>query len=111
VDQRLRIITWESRKFPKQLPVFYSYMIWWVKTGSTPPQKTGIKITCCPIMTVLNYILAILLTVFWAVGFFSHLADDYIHLFLITAFVLMLLNIFRHDRHKSGPSKHHTCIY
>ncbi len=44
-----------------------------------------------------NYILAVIFIILWVVGFFTHLAGSYVHLLLVAAFILILLNIFNED--------------
>lgn len=55
--------------------------------------------------TSVYYIIAVLCTILWAFGFFTHLIGDYIHLLLIAAFVLILMNIVRQDTGASDEEK------
>ncbi|MES2762642.1 MAG: DUF5670 family protein [Bacteroidota bacterium] len=56
-------------------------------------------------MKHLNYILAVLLTVLWVIGFFTHVAGYAIHFLLIGALALILANVVLYDK-KNTRRKH-----
>ncbi len=53
-------------------------------------------------MKNLNYIIALILTVLWVVGFFTHVAGLSIHFLLAGAFTLILINVIDDDINKSS---------
>lgn len=55
-------------------------------------------------MKKINYIAAIVLTIFWAIGFFNHRTGSEVHFLLIGAFVFMLMNVVEEDNTNS-PNK------
>jgi hypothetical protein len=56
-------------------------------------------------MKHLNYILAVILTVLWVIGFFTHVAGYAIHLLLLGALTLILLNVILYEK-KTVTRKH-----
>ena len=59
-------------------------------------------------MILVNYIAAVVFTVLWAVGFFTHLVGAAIHILLIAAFALILINILYNDNNPNPKNKHLT---
>jgi hypothetical protein len=49
-------------------------------------------------MSNLLYVIAILLILFWAVGFFAYSAGSVIHILLVIAVIAVLLRLIRGDR-------------
>lgn len=47
------------------------------------------------VMNSLLYILAVILIIGWAVGFFAYSAGSIIHLLLVLAIIAVLLNVIR----------------
>jgi hypothetical protein len=50
-------------------------------------------------MNSLLYLIAILLVIFWAIGFFVYSAGALIHLLLVIAVIALLLRIIRGSRY------------
>jgi len=48
-------------------------------------------------MKNVNYILAVILIVLWVIGFFTHFGGHSIHLLLVGAFTLILINVINDD--------------
>ncbi len=46
-------------------------------------------------MSYLLYIIAVILVVFWAIGFFAYSAGSIIHLLLVIALISILLRVIR----------------
>ncbi len=51
-------------------------------------------------MDNLLYMIAVILLICWAIGFFAYGAGDIIHILLVVAFVSVLLKILRRDNTK-----------
>jgi len=58
-------------------------------------------------MTAFNYIAAIVFTIFWVIGFFTHILGPSVHILLIAAFALILINILFNDN-PNTKNKHLT---
>ncbi len=56
-------------------------------------------------MKYLNYILSVILTVLWVIGFFTHVAGYAVHLLLLAALTLILVNVILYDK-KDITRKH-----
>ena len=50
----------------------------------------------------INYIVAIILTILWSIGFFAHLAGDSVHFLFVGALVLILFNVISEDHQNSS---------
>ena len=46
----------------------------------------------------LLYVIAVILVLFWAIGFFAYSAGNIIHILLVIAIVAVLLRLIRGDR-------------
>jgi hypothetical protein len=53
-------------------------------------------------MKKINYPLAIILIVFWVIGFFKHLGGASIHLLLIGSLALIFINVISSDKSNSA---------
>ncbi len=49
-------------------------------------------------MNNLLYIIAVLLIIFWAIGFFAYSAGAIIHILLVLALISVLLRVIRGDK-------------
>ena len=49
-------------------------------------------------MNNLLYIIAVILIIFWAIGFFAYSAGSIIHILLVIAVIAILLKVIRGDR-------------
>jgi len=50
-------------------------------------------------MNRILYLIAVVLIIFWAIGFFAYSAGSVIHILLVIAVVAILLRIIRGDRY------------
>lgn len=53
----------------------------------------------------INYIVSFFLVTLWAVGYFKHFAGVLIHILLIVAFNLILINIISENTNYTNKSK------
>ncbi|PBQ32874.1 hypothetical protein CNR22_14195 [Sphingobacteriaceae bacterium] len=57
-------------------------------------------------MIAINYIVAVLFTIFWAVGFFTSMVGPVVHILLLAAFALILINILHNDINPKRKNNH-----
>ncbi len=84
-QQRLKVlinICFESRDFPGKILDFYRYI------DIISPNKTNI-------MGNLLYVIAVILVIGWAIGFFAYSAGSVIHLLLVIALIAIIFRIIQ----------------
>jgi Family of unknown function (DUF5670) len=60
-----------------------------------PPRKSGLN---SKNMSNVLYLVAVILIIFWAIGFLSYNAGGLIHILLVIALVAVILRLIRGDR-------------
>ena len=59
-------------------------------------------------MILINYIVAVLFTILWAVGFFMQAVGPVVHILLLASFALILINILHNDINPKRKNNHLT---